>query len=298
MDKFAAMTTFVQIVEKGSLTAAAQALATSLPSVVRTLATLERDRGVRLLNRTTRRIRLTDEGEQYFQRCRAILAAVQEAEAALASRQEEPQGRLRVTAPVLFGRRYIAPIVNAFVVRYPALIIELLLLDRVVNLIEEGLDAGIRIGQLRDSSLIAIPVGQVRRVVCASPGYLQRHGIPATPHDLREHRCIGFTALAAGGEWRFRSGRREVGVPVRCVLSCNQVDAAMQACVDGVGIGMFLSYQVAPYRAVKKLRYVLEEHEPAALPVHVIYPHVKLRSITVRTFVDACVDSLRQTSLD
>ena len=174
------MATFVRIVEKGSLTAAANTLDTSLPSVVRILATLERQLGVSLLNRTTRKIHLTDEGAQYLDRCRAILSEVQDAESELISGQAEPQGRLTVTASVLFGRRYVAPIVNAFIQRHQYVNVEMLFVDRVVNVVEEVIDVAIRIAHLKDSSLVAIPVGEVRRVVCGSPRYLRRHGIPGT----------------------------------------------------------------------------------------------------------------------
>src|SRR2546430_2892627 len=183
------MTTFVRIVEKGSLTAAANALNTSLPTVVRILAMLERQLGVSLLNRTTRRVHLTDEGARDLDRCRAILSQVQDAEAELSFSQAEPQGRLTVTASVLFGRRYIAPIVSEFIRRHQNINVEMLFVDRVVNMIEEGIDVAVRIGHLKDSSLVAIQVGQVRRVVCASPQYLRRHGIPRTPEEVRAHRC-------------------------------------------------------------------------------------------------------------
>jgi DNA-binding transcriptional LysR family regulator len=196
MNKLAAMETFVRIVDRGSLTAAAVALDTSLPSVVRTLAALERELGVRLLNRTTRRIHLTDEGAQYLERCRAILSAVQETEAAFTSGRAEPQGRLAVTASVLFGRRYVAPMVSDFLRRHPKVSAELLFVDRVVDLVEEGIDVAVRIAHLPDSSLVALPVGKVRRVVCASPEYLRRRGTPRAPQDLREHTCIRHTGNA------------------------------------------------------------------------------------------------------
>ncbi len=296
MDKLSAMATFVRIVERGSLTAAAEALDTSLPSVVRTLASLERHLGVRLLNRTTRRIHLTDEGRQYLEHCRVILAAVDESEVTLASRKAEPQGRLAITASVLFGRRHVVPIVSEFIARHPGVYVDLLLLDRVVNLIEEGLDVGVRIGRLADSSLVAIPVGHVRRVICASPRYLRRHRTPRAPQELRVHRCISFTAVTPGNEWHFSVGGRDQAIPITRVMSCNQVDAAIEACVNGLGLGMFLSYQVAPYRASRTLRYVLEDFEPPPLPVQLVYPHSKLLSTTVRAFVDVCVNTLRQTS--
>jgi DNA-binding transcriptional LysR family regulator len=298
MDKFAAMKTFVRIVEAGSLTAAAASLDTSLPTVVRTLASLERDLGVRLLNRTTRRIRLTDEGAQYAERCRAILSAVQETEAALTSRRTEPQGRLSVTASVMFGRRFVAPIVSEFLRRHPNVSVDLMFVDRVVNMVEEGVDVAIRIGHLADSSLIAIPVGQVRRVICASSEYLQRCGIPRVPADLQRHSCVRHTGLALRGDWRFKVGRRVVTIPISAVLSCNDIDSSLDACLSGRGLGLFLSYQTAAYRNQKKLRYVLEEFEVDPAPVHVVYQQTRLVTSKVRAFVDECVAKLRQARFD
>jgi DNA-binding transcriptional LysR family regulator len=298
MDRLQAMTTFVQIVDRGSLTAAADALDTSLPSVVRTLASLERHLGVRLLNRTTRRIHLTDEGAQFLERCRTILSEVQEAEAALTSRQIEPQGRLRITAPVVFGRRYVAPIVNEFVRRYPNVSVDLLLVDRFTNLVEEGLDVAVRVDQLEDSSLVAIPVGKARRVICASPDYLRRLGTPRVPQDVATHRCVRYTGLAARDEWHFRAGRRNVTIPITSVISCNQIDGALDACINGLGLGMFFSYQVVPHRKAGELRYVLEEFEVEPRPIQVIYPHSRLLSTKVRAFVDECVKQLRKAKFD
>ena len=298
MDKFAAMTTFVRIVEKGSLTAAANALNTSLPTVVRVLATLERQLGVSLLNRTTRRIHLTDEGAQYLDRCRAILSEVQDAEAELSFSQAEPQGRLTVTASVLFGRRYVAPIVSEFIRRHQNVNVEMLFVDRVVNMVEEGIDVAVRIGHLKDSSLVAIQVGQVRRVVCASPQYLRRHGIPRTPEGVRAHRCVRHIGLSPRNEWNFRVGRRGTTVPITCAIVCNEIDSTLNACMSGLGLGMFLSYQTAPYRKSNKIRYVLEEFETEPVPVQITYPHTRRLSTTVRAFVDECVRKLRHVSLD
>ena len=298
MNKLAAMATFVRIVERGSLTAAAAALDTSLPSVVRTLAGLERDLGVRLLNRTTRRIHLTDEGAQYLERCRAILSAVHEAEAAFTRGKAEPQGRLVVTASVLFGRRYIAPLVSTFLRRHPKVSAELLFVDRVVNLVEEGVDVAVRIGRLRDSSVVAVPVGEVRRVVCATPEYLRRSGTPRTPQEVREHACIRHTGLAPRADWQFRIGRRTVSVALNAVISCNDIDSSLEACIGGHGLGQFLSYQTAPYRNEKRVRYILEEFETEPLPVQVVYPQSRLVTGKVRAFVDECVAALRQVPFD
>jgi DNA-binding transcriptional LysR family regulator len=296
MDKLRAMTGFVRIVDKGSLTAAADDLGVSLPSMVRTLAGLERELGATLLNRTTRRIHLTDEGSQYLEHCRAILGQVQEAEAALHSRRAAPRGKLAVTASVLFGRRYVAPLMSEFVRRHPEVSAELLFVDRVVSLVEEGVDAAVRIGRLGDSSLAAITLGQVRRVVCASPAYLRRRGVPRRPEDLREHQCVLFTGLAPRAEWSFRSPSRGVVVPG--VLACNHAEAAIDACADGLGLGSFLSYMVAPLVRAGKLEYVLEDFENPPLPVHFLYPQSRMLSPTVRAFADLCTKKLRQTKLD
>ena len=190
MDKLRAMTTFVRIVETGSLTAAAERLRTSPTSVVRSLSGLERALGVRLLNRTTRRMALTDEGRDYFERCRRLLSEVEDAEAALLARQVKPAGRLVITAPVMFGRLHVAPLVIDFLAAFPDVRVELLLVDRIVDLIDEGIDLAIRIGTLPESSLVAIPLGSTRRVVCASPAYLASHGQPRHPNELPGHRAI------------------------------------------------------------------------------------------------------------
>ena len=298
MDLLRAMTTFVRIVDGGSLTAAALALDTSLPTVVRTLAALEGHLGARLLNRTTRRIRLTEEGAQYLERCRAILSDVEEAEAGLESGNLEPQGMLGVTASVLFGRRYVAPIVSEFVRRYRHVSADMLFVDRFVNLVDEGLDVGIRIGHLGDSSLVAIPVGQVRRVVCASPQYLRQAGAPRKPADIRSHRCIRHTGLSPRSEWHFRAGQRSVVTPIHSVVTCNDIDSSLSACMNGLGLGMFLSYQVAAGRKSGKLECVLEEFEMEPLPVQIIYPHSRLLSAKVRAFVDVCVGRLRSIGFD
>jgi DNA-binding transcriptional LysR family regulator len=292
VDKLVAMTTFVRIVDSGSLTAAADALDTSLPTVVRTLAALERHLGISLIKRTTRRLHLTDEGAQYLERCRVILSAVQEAETAVASRSE-PAGRLSVTASALFGRRHVAPVVSDFVRRHPKVTAELLFVDRVVNLIEEGIDVGIRIAHLEDSSMVAIPVGRTRRVVCASEAYLHRHGVPQTPNDVRQHVCIRHVGLAPRNEWRFRTGTRTVVVPITSAITCNDIDSAINACIDGLGLGMFLSYMLPSEANRGRLRYVLEKFEPEPTPIHVIYPQAKLLSNKVRMFIDECVGKLR-----
>jgi DNA-binding transcriptional LysR family regulator len=292
MDKLHAMETFIRIVDRGSLTAAAETMGTSPPTVVRTLAALERALGVRLLNRTTRRLSPTDEGREYYERCRRVLAEVEEAEAALSARRAVPKGRLRLTASVMFGRMHVTPVVAEFLAREPAVEVELLLLDRVIDLVEEGIDAGVRIGQLPESSLVAVPVGQTQRVVCASPAYLKRAGTPKTPRDLAAHRCVAFTGLVQTAEWSF-GGRALERVAVRPVLSTNQIDAAIDACVRGVGCAQFLSYQVQALIDTGKLKRLLPDFEPEPLPIQIVYPHARLLSPNVRAFVDFAVPRLR-----
>jgi len=293
MDKLRAMQTFVRIVETGSLTAAADASQMSSPTVVRSLAALEGAIGVRLLNRTTRRLSLTDEGREYYERCKRVLAEIEEAEAALSARRVAPKERLRITASVMFGRLRVAPVVAEFIQRHAAIEVELLLLDRVVDLVEEGIDLGVRIGPLPESSLVALPVGETRRVVCASPAYLKRSGVPKVPTDLSQHRCIGFAGLSGGGEWVMGSTRIE-RIPVQTVLTTNQVDAAVDACLRGIGCGQFLCYQVQALLDAGKLRRLLQDYEPVPLPIHIVYPYARLLSSNVRAFVDFAVPRLRK----
>jgi DNA-binding transcriptional LysR family regulator len=290
MDRLRAMETFVRIVEHGSLTAAAEGMGTSLPSVVRTLSSLESMLDVRLLNRTTRRIALTDEGREYYERCKRVLADVDDAEAALSARRVAPKGRLRLTAPVALGRLHVAPVVTAFLGRHPALQVDMLLLDRVVDLLEEGVDLAVRVGALPDSSLVAMSVGETRVVTCASGGYLRRHGTPRTPEDVRSHRCLNFAGLTPGGEWSFAG---DAGERVTPVLSSNQIDPVLDACVAGEGVAQFLDYQVRPWVDSGRLRRVLREFEAPAHPVHLVYPHARLLSANVRAFVDWAVPRLR-----
>lgn len=278
------MQVFARIVDAGSLTAAAGALGLSVPSVVRSLAALERAIGVRLLNRTTRRSSLTDAGREYYERCRRVLAEVEEADAQMSARRSEPKGRLRLTAPASYGRMRVAPIVAEFLAKYPQVEVELLLLDRVVDLVEEGIDAAVRIGRLPDSTLVARAVGETRRVVCAAPAYLRRAGAPKVPADLAAHRCIVFSGLAAAGEWAF-GGTTRPRWPVRAVLRTNQVDAALDACLGGLGCAQFLHYQVEKALREGKLRRLLSRYEPAPVPIQIVYPHARPSS-SVRAFID------------
>ena len=285
MDKFRAMDTFVQIADAGSLTAAAWAMGTSLPSVVRLLATYEADLGVRLFNRTTRRISLTEEGRRHLESCRQLLAAVNDAEADLKNDAAEPTGHLTITAPVLFGQMHVAPIVTRFAQQYRQMRCRVTLLDRVVNLLEEGIDVGIRIGHLQDSSLVALPLGEMRRVVVASPVFLREHGRPAHPNDLLAANCvrvIDHTPTWGG----FRDGSKTLKLSVSGNLEFNHIAPAVQACAAGAGFGHFLWYQVAPLLNTGELHTVLESFEDTPRPIHVVYPHARLLPARTRAFID------------
>jgi DNA-binding transcriptional LysR family regulator len=282
MDRLHGMRVLVEIVDRGSLTKAAESLDLSLPSVVRTLAALEEQLGARLLHRTTRRIALTEEGRDYLERCRRILSDVADAEAALSARDAVLRGALIVGGPVMFGRLHLVPLVGDFMERHPELRVELLLVDRVVNLVEEGIDASIRIGALPESSLLARPLGEVRRVLCASPSYLAKHGTPKKPSDLREHACVRVTAL--GSEHEFGS----------TPFTTNQIDAALDACVRGIGIGSFLSYQVERAVAKKRLAILLAKHEPAPIPVSIVRPPGRIIPSRLRAFLDFAAPRLQR----
>ena len=285
MDKLKAMHTFLRIADEGSLTAAARAMDHSLPAVVRSLAALEAHLGVRLFNRTTRRISLTEEGKRYLENCRQVLAAVEDAETSLTAEAAEPAGKLTITAPVLFGQMYVAPAVTRFVQCHTKMRCNVVLLDRVVNLLEEGFDVGIRIGPLEDSSLIAQPLGSIRRMVVASPDYLRRHGLPKHPKDLLRANCVRFSA-ATGPGWTFHEGSKKFNVAVTGNLDFNHAAPAIDACVAGLGFGMFISYQVAPYLQQRRLKIVLEKFEPPPRPINIVYPHARLLPTRTRVFIE------------
>jgi DNA-binding transcriptional LysR family regulator len=285
MDKLRAMRTFVAIAEAGSLTAAARAQGSSLPAVIRLLAGLEEELGTRLFHRTTRRIALTDAGRRYLERCREVDALIGEAEAEVHAEQTEPRGRLSVTAPVLFGTRHVTNGVTAFVQRYPAVSVEVLLLDRVVNLLEEGIDVGVRIGELLDSSLIARPVGSMRRVTVAAPKYLAARGVPAHPKQLIAHNCVRFVR-AGSSAWTFIDGGKPLHVPVAGNLDVNGAMAAASACSAGLGIGNFFAYQVASEVKSGALEVLLPSFETPPRPVHVVYPEARLMPARTRVFIE------------
>lgn len=289
MDKLKAMQTFIQIADAGSLTAAAQTMDSSLPAVVRSLSALENMLGVRLFNRSTRRIALTEEGHQYLQDCRAIVDAVDEAEANLANKLEEPSGLLTITASVALGEIMVTPIITQLVQHHPKVRCNLLLLDRVVNLLEEEIDIGVRVGELQDSNLIAQKIGSLRRVLVATPAYLKKYtahfGEIKHPRDLLQGNCIGFNA-ASGNWWSFFENGKQFTVPVAGNLEFNNINAALKACLSDVGFGIFILQQVASDIAEGKLILLLEDFELPPRPIHLIYPHGRLLPSRTKLFIE------------
>ncbi|MDQ3272974.1 MAG: LysR family transcriptional regulator, partial [Pseudomonadota bacterium] len=289
-----AMQAFIHIADEGSLTAAARVMESSLPAMVRILAGYEAQLGVRLFNRTTRRISLTDEGRRHLASCRQILAALDDAESALSADSAEPAGQLTITAPMLFGQMHVAPAVTRFVQKYDKMRCSVVLLDRVVNLLEEGIDVGIRIGTLDDSTLVAQPVGQIRRVVVASPAWLKRHGEPQHPKDLLKANCVRVSDHAPS--WGpFMDHGKPLRLSVNGNLEFNQNAPAVAACAAGAGVGMFFCYQVAPFLKTRQLRIVLESFEPPTRPIHVVYPHARLLPMRTRVFIDWIKQELRES---
>lgn len=287
------MTVFVAVAEEESFAAAARRLRMSPPAVTRAIAGLEERLGVRLLTRTTRSVRPTDAGSRYLEDARRILLEADEADEAAAGINATPRGHLALTAPVLFGKIYVMPIVIAYQMAFKETSVSALFIDRVVNLVDEGLDVGIRIGLLPDSSLRAIRVGQVRRVVCASPAYLENHGTPRIPSDLVRHSVIAATSVSPGTEWTFARGKQRIGVRLTPRILVNTNDGALEAAKSGFGLTRLLSYQVANELAAGTLDTVLRDYEEASLPVHVIHREGRHGSAKVRSFVDLAVERLR-----
>jgi len=299
MDLLAAMRTFVEIVDRGSMTAAAETLDRSQPAIVRSLAALESRLGATLLQRTTRRMSLTPEGRDFLARCRRILADVEEAELAVGPQEGDPSGELRLTAPLEFGRRHVAPLVLGFMRRYAAMRVDLLLHDRNVDLLEEGIDLAVRIGKLADSSMVGIRAGGMRRVVVASPSLLTQCGTPSHPRQLESLPCIRLQTLPGRDtRWTFRDEDRPVDVSVDGAFGSNQIAVAARACTDGVGFGRFLHYQVRDDLTAGRLKLVLRAFEPEPSPVSLVYPGVRLVSLRLRAMLDWLRPPLQQTLAD
>lgn len=286
MDRLEAMSILLAVVDAGSLSAAARRLGMPLPTVSRKVAELEKHLRTRLLHRTTRQSSLTEAGVAYAAACRRILDEVGEAERIATGEYAAPRGDLAVTAPIVFGRLHIVPVVAEFLAQYPEINIKLLLTDRVAHLMEEQIDVALRIGELPDSTLMASRVGTVRSVVCASPAYLAQRGVPASPEALAAHDCISFDVLESRRAWVFGDGKSTMSVPVKPRLEVNTAEAAIAAATLGVGLIRVLSYQVADAVGNGALDVVLRDYEPAPLPVSLVHKGQTPLPRKLRVFLD------------
>ncbi|KFC69385.1 Transcriptional regulator, LysR family [Bosea sp. LC85] len=293
MDRFDAMSVLLAVIEEGSLSAGARRLRAPLTTVSRKVADLEQHLGTRLIVRTSRRVALTDAGRDYVAASRRILEQVVEAERAAAGEYSEPRGELSVTAPVVFGRRHVLPVAAEFLAEYAKIDLRLFLIDRHVNLLEEHLDIGVRLGHLEDSSLMATRVGEVRRVICASPDYLARHGRPAVPEDLREHDGITFKGFSTSPEWRYRRDTAALSVEPRTRLAVNSTEAAVDAAVAGLGVARVLSYQIVDELRSGALVPLLEAFAPEPIPVQLVYAGQGQLPVKARSFLDWVAPRLR-----
>lgn len=299
MDRLDGMRVFVAVAEAAGFAPAARALRLSPPAVTRAVAALEDRIGSRLLHRTTRTVRLTEAGARFLADARRILAELDEAEATAAGAHAEPRGQVAVTAPLLFGGMHVAPVVLDFLARYPEVSARTLFVDRVVDLMDEGMDVAVRIAVLPDSTLSAVRVGHVRRVVCASPDYLARHGTPQAPRDLEAVDCIGFQSAALPAPWVFpgRAGGTETVRP-RMRLLVNNADVAVEAAAAGHGVARVLSYQTAEAVRDGRLAILLADHEPPPIPVQLVHLEGRRAAARVRAFVDFAAERLRRVLAD
>jgi DNA-binding transcriptional LysR family regulator len=296
MDRLYLMTVFVAVAEKESFAGAARQLGMSPPAVTRAIAALEARLAVKLLNRTTRYVRVTEVGQSYLQDARRIIVAADEADNAVVGVNAQPRGHLVVTAPVLFGRMYVMPGIVEYLRAHPGTEVSALFLDRVVNMMEEGVDVGIRIGDLGDSSYRALRVGQVRRVVCASPSYLEQFGIPTEPEELSGHTLVVASSMSSRAEWRFQRQGTALALQVKPRLVVSSNDAAIDAAVRGIGLTRVMSYQVAPMLASGELKIVLREFETAPVPIHIVHREGRHASAKIRCFIDLMAARLRADS--
>ncbi|MCB1441451.1 MAG: LysR family transcriptional regulator [Methyloceanibacter sp.] len=303
MDRLAAIRVFVAVADAGSLSAAGQRLGMPLTTVSRHLKALEEAVSVRLLTRTTRRLALTEPGRAYLDTCRRVLDELGTAERHLAGEKAEPHGQLALTAPILFGRLHVRPVVSAYLEAHPQMSVRMVLVNRVVNLVEEGLDLSIRIGRLPDSSMRATTLGSVRQICCASPRYLKCAGVPPEPKDLLDHQCITFTSFSQPDRWVFPGGeaqgrRKAQNVAVEPRLVVNTAEAAIDAAKDGLGIVRVLSYQAQAALKDGSLRRVLEAFEPEPIPVSLVHREDRLPQAKVQTFSELAVPRLRKALKD
>jgi len=293
MDRLDAMEVLLAVVEHGSLSAASRALHSPLPTVSRKIADLETHLGVRLITRTSRRIVLTEAGQSYVGAAREILDRVEEAERRATGEYAAPKGQLTITAPIVFGRLHVLPVITGFLKAFPEIDIQLTMSDRSISLADEHIDIALRIGHLSDSSLIAIRLGSIRTVVYANPDYLRQHSPPSHPDELRHHDCIAFNGVLSSRFWTFRDNGKDVSVPIRTRLSVNTAEAAVDAAATGLGLTRVIAYQAKSAVDAGLLVPLLEEFETDASPVHLVHLSENLMPLKLRTFLDFAAPRLR-----
>jgi len=286
LNRLEAMEVLITVIDAGSLSAAGRKLGMPLATVSRKISDLEAELKTRLLTRSTRQLTLTEAGRGYVAACRRILEDVSEAERAAAGEYSAPRGELVLTAPVVFGRLHVLPVLIQFLQAYPQINVRLALGDGIVNLLEAHVDLALRIGPLPDSGLIATKVGSIRRVVCASPTYLAKSGVPATPHDLAGHACVSFEVFATANTWRFNVDGIDLTVPIHPRLTVSTAEAAVDAASAGLGVTCVLSYQIEAALRAGALRLLLESFEPPPLPVSFLYSSQGRLPLKLRALLD------------
>lgn len=293
MDRFDAINVLLQVIEQGNLSAAGRKLGVPLTTISRKISDLESHLGARLLQRSNRSVTLTEAGLSYLAACKRILRDVAEAELAASGAFTTARGELTLTAPVVFGRLHVLPVVTAFLQAYPEIDIRLMLADRLLHLQDDHVDVAVRIGSLPDSRLGATRLGEVRRVVCASPKYLSANGLPLEPAEISHHHCITFVGLDHPDRWNFQTNGVETTIPIRSRLAVNTAEAAIDAAVSGVGLTRVLSYQIAAARGVGHLMTVLEAYEPPSVPISLVFDRQGALPLKLRAFLDFASPHIR-----
>ncbi len=294
MDRFDAMSVFVAVTKEGSFSAAARKLGTPLATVSRKVSDLESHLGVKLLNRTTRRLDLTETGRSFLSSCESILEKVEEAEKIATGEYRAPKGTLFISAPLIFGRLHIVPLVSEFLKSYPDIKIHLILTDRILNLIEENIDLSLRIGHLQDSSMVASKVGVTRLVTCASPAYLASRGTPSKPSDLRQHECISIESFGSSMVWKFQDGEKKLSVPIDSRLITSDVESGIASAISGVGIARAFCYQIDAPMKNKKLKTILKPYGTPPIPINLLYSGSRNTPQKLRSFLDFSIPRLKQ----
>lgn len=299
MDRLGAMRIFVAVVEAQGFSAAARALRVPIPTVSRKVAELESHLGVQLLVRSTRKVRVTESGQRYYEDARRILDEIENVERQLSGEYQRPTGRLAITAPRLFGRLHVLPIANRFMRQHPEISIRMVLTNSVLNYLEENIDLGVRIGPLSDSSMVAVEIGTVRQIICASPGYLSEHGRPLSPDDLARHQRVSYSWSGEVSDWPFKMASGKIRrFPVQARSTLNSVEAIVDWAVQDGGVALMYAYQAAHHIADGALEIVLSDYEVEPLPVSFVYPQGGPLPQKVRAFIDYAMSRLRERLAD